>query len=282
VEGPFRQVDQSIFANVLRAIGGQEVGLVEQASDGLLLLAQKGEWLVEHYSFFAVFNTKEEFRVICDGKELGVLPIDSVVTKGATLIFSGRRWHVLEVHEKEKVILVKPARQGVVPIFGGDPGVVHDNVVTRMLSVLEGEVIPVYMDPVATELLSEARSHYRDMRLMERSIVSFEMDKYIVATRRGTVKTSTLALALRGHGFRTEAYDGFLVVEADENVNSLEITLKNIATDSSVSVFANEMNLEFEKYHPYLTEELLQKDALSSRLDVDSLRPLCRELLKIV
>jgi ATP-dependent helicase Lhr and Lhr-like helicase len=56
--------------DVLRALGQPEVALIEQTSDGLLLLGPNGEKLVEHYSFYAVFQTPEEYRLISGGKEL--------------------------------------------------------------------------------------------------------------------------------------------------------------------------------------------------------------------
>jgi len=87
--GPFRQVDTRQFLDVLRALGRAEIGLIEQAGDGLLLLGPNGEKLVEHYSFYAVFQTPEEYRLIWDGKELGTLPIDNMIAPGMLSFFQG-------------------------------------------------------------------------------------------------------------------------------------------------------------------------------------------------
>jgi ATP-dependent Lhr-like helicase len=109
-DGPFRQVSSAIFADVLRAMGQADPALIEQAKDGLLLLGPMGETLVSHYSFYAVFQTPEEYRLISDGRELGTLPVDNMVAPGMMLIFSGRRWLVQEVDDRAKVILVSPRR----------------------------------------------------------------------------------------------------------------------------------------------------------------------------
>jgi ATP-dependent Lhr-like helicase len=159
-EGPFRQMDTGLFLDVLRAMGRPEAELIEQSSDGLLLLGAAGERIVEHYSFYAVFKTPEEFRLVADGKELGTLPIDNILTPGMLLIFSGRRWVVQEIHDLEKVILVKPAKSGVPPLFGGDPGMIHDRVIEKMFDILEGDFEPSYLDQAALRLLSEARATY--------------------------------------------------------------------------------------------------------------------------
>ena len=279
-QGPFRQVGSKTFLSVLRALGDQDIGLIEQASDGLLLLGPKGEQIVEHYSFYAVFQTQEEYRLIANGKELGTLPVDNILSKGMMLIFSGRRWLVQDIHETERVILVVPAKAGVPPIFGGDPGVIHDNVITRMFDLLEGETKPAYMDATALDLLLEARSGFKRLKLATQSIVAFEADSYIVATRCGTIKTTTLALALGAQGFRVQQHDGILIVEENENKKTLGQTLKAMATGTPIDIFNHSPNLIFEKFHGYLTTDLLKVDALASRVDIESLAPLCASMIE--
>jgi len=278
-EGPFREVDEETFLSVLRALGRSEIALIEQASDGLLLLGGTGEKIVEHYSFYAVFQTKEEFRLIADGKELGTMPVNNVISSGMTLIFSGRRWVVKDIHKEDRVILVKPAREGKPPVFGGEPGVVHDIVVGRMFDILEGNANPSYMDKPALKLLEEARFNYKTLNLAKLSIVAFASDSYIVVTRHGTIKTNTLALALVAQGFRIQRHDGLLIVENDKNNESLHHTLENMANALSPDIFSHAPNLEFEKFHRYLTYDLQKKDALSHHLDMESLPLTCVRLL---
>ena len=195
-EGPFRQVDQATFLSVLRALGHPDIGLIEQTSDGLLLLGVRGEGIVEHYSFYAVFQTPQEYRLIAGGTELGTLPVDNMLSPGVMLIFSGRRWLVQDIHEAERVILVVAAKAGVPPVFGGDPGLIHDVVVARMFNILEGDGAPAYLDTTALDLLGEGRSHYSRLKLAEQSVLKTETDSHIVATRCGSVKTTTMTLAL--------------------------------------------------------------------------------------
>ena len=210
--GPFRQVDTQLFLEVLRALGHPETALIEQASDGLLLLGAMGEKLVEHYSFYAVFQTPEEYRLISGGKELGTLPIDNMIAPGMLLIFSGRRWLVQEVLDRDRVILVAPAKAGVPPIFGGDPGNIHDRVIGRMFDVLEGQKRPIYLDATALELLDEARSNYTQLRFDPGRIAQLSDNAAVIATKTGSVRTTTLALALRANGFTVQTHDGFLEV----------------------------------------------------------------------
>jgi len=277
--GPFRQVDPQLFLNVLRALGQPEVALIEQASDGLLLLGANGEKLVEHYSFYAVFQTPEEYRLISGGKELGTLPIDNMIAPGMLLIFSGRRWLVQEVHDRDRVIMVAPSKAGVPPIFGGDPGNIHDRVIERMFDVLEGQKRPIYLDATALELLDEARSHYGQLQFNPGRIEQLSDKAAVIATKTGSVRTATLALALRANGFTVQTHDGFLEVFGKDESPDLIDALSALADGKEVDLFAHSPNLLFEKFHPHLTEELLQKDALSAHLDASGLADLTRSIL---
>lgn len=270
-EGPFRKVTTEVFADVLRAIGHTETGLIEQSGSGLLLLGPAGEKLVEHYSFYAVFQTPEEFRLVAEGRDLGTLPIDNVLAPGMLLIFSGRRWVVQEIHDREKVIMVKPAKAGVPPVFGGDPGDIHDKVIDRMFAVLEGGTQPAYMDAASLKMLDEARAHYDQIGFRATNIQALGERTSIIATRMGTVKTSTLALALRSEGFSVEQHDGFLLVEVGDETPDLRALLADIRSGEPVDLFAGAGNLMSEKFHPYLSSALLVMDAASSKLSVQAL-----------
>lgn len=274
-EGPFKAVGKPVFMDVLRALGHPETGLIEQNEDGLLLLGRVGEKLVEHYSFYAVFQTPEEYRLIAGSKELGTLPILNVMAPGMMLIFSGRRWVIQEVDDRDKVIMVIQSKGGKPPIFGGDPGDIHDNVISRMFTVLEGDSTPVYLDQTARNLVEEARRHYRQMGFATCSIVPLSETTFVLATRVGTIKTNTLALALRGAGYEVESHDGFLTVSWKDASFDLVGTLRLIAAGEEFSLFSDQTNLTFEKFHPYLTRDLLELDALASKVDIASLTNVC-------
>lgn len=278
-KGPFRQVDTQLFLEVLRAIGHPQVALLEQASDGHLLLGERGEKLVDHYSFYAVFQTPEEYRLISGGKELGTLPIDNMIAPGMLLIFSGRRWLVQDVLDRDRIIMVAPAKAGVPPIFGGDPGKIHDRVIERMFDILERQQRPIYLDATAVELLNEARSHYAQLQFDPGQIVQLGDNAAVLATKTGSVRTTTLALALRASGYTVQTYDGFLEVFRKEKSPPLIDALSNLANGTDVDLFAHSPNLQFEKFHPYLPDDLLQMDALLSRLDVNGLADLSRSIL---
>src|SRR5690606_38564056 len=185
VAGPFRQVSPALFADVLRSIGASGTDLIEQAGSGLLLLGRAGEAIVEHYGFYAVFPTPEEYRLIAGGQQLGTIPLDNILAPGMMLIFSGRRWTVREVDSRDRVILVAPAKGGIPPMFGGDPGIIHDRVIEKMAEIFQRQDVPLYLDRTAAELLEEARRNHRAIGLDSSPIVQTGEASHLLATGCG-------------------------------------------------------------------------------------------------
>lgn len=272
-KGPFRQVSQKVFIDLLRALGRPECGLIEQTAQGVLLLGPTGEKLVAHYSFYAVFQTPDEFRLITtEGRVLGVLSVNNILSPGILVIFSGRRWVVREVHDQEKTIVVSPAKAGIPPRFDGDPGEVHDAIVERMFSILADEAVPAYLDPTAQKMLHQARRDYRALGLDKTPIVQIGDNDTLIATKAGTIKTTTLALALRRFDLKVSQFDGFLQVVGSRNGPDVKDVLTHLSQGVGQDILQGAGNLLSEKFHPYLTPELLITDALSAKINLPALK----------
>ena len=282
VQGPFQQVDQGLFTQLLRQLGQPEIAFIEQSSDGTLLLGKRGEWLVENFRFYAVFQTPDEYRIVTDGKQLGVLPISKVLVPDMTIIFSGRRWRIAKIFDAEKLIEVTADRTGKPPIFGGGGGLIHDKVVEKMREVLSDTNIPTYLDEMAATILENARLEGRTLNITKESVYQMGSQHYLIATWAGTIKTSSLALVLQAMGYSTETYDGFLDVRYEEKVEPIEAALAKIASSASFRpdhTLFEEGNFNTEKFHSYLSPELLRKDAFSSRIDLENLPKLARGIV---
>ena len=281
--GPFRLVDQRLFAAVLRHLGNPEVGLIEQAPDGTLLLGRMGERLVEHYSFYAVFQTQREFRIVASGKTLGTLPVATILSDGSTIVFAGKRWRVTAIHDAEKVIEVVSDPAGKPPKFGGTGGVVHDRIVQEMRSVLQSNVEPRYLDETALSLLQAARREFKLLGLGRQAILMIGERAAVVATWAGTVKTSTLALVLTSKGYKVSSSNGgFLVINYSSEMPPLKDTLGLIARTRQVSlgqVLTGKENLMAEKFHQHLSWKLLVQDAESCRFDLNALPQLAQSIV---
>ena len=280
--GPFRTVDRPLFERLLRQLGDPDTALIEQHPDGTLLLGREGERAVEHYSFFAVFQTPQEYRVVHDAKTLGTIPVDSPLAPDLTIIFAGRRWRVLEVHDREKIIEVAPDHAGKPPTFGGDPGEIHERVIQRMREVLLADNLPPFLDDTAVDVLSSARSAYRRSRLDNVPIKRFGDDRYLLAPWTGTVGSASLAIVLACLEYRVSTFDGILEVSSTGSISKNLISeLQDIAANKIdlPDLIRNRASaLIFEKFHHYLGDDLLLSDALSRRLDLSAVPGIAQDL----
>ena len=275
IKGPFQRVDPSVFTRLLRHMGSAEVTLIEQAPDGNLLLGKTGERLVEHYTFYAVFQTPEEFRVMANGSLLGTLPVISPLAPGMSIIFAGRRWLITNLDSKSSVIEVTQDRTGTTPNFGGSSGLIHDTITRKMKEVLSNPLVPSYLDRTAVCLLEQARAEFKRLGLDHKTTCQVGDRSWVLATWTGTVKTSTLALYLKAIGFNVTIYDGLIEITELASLDKLQDALEEAEEieDLHTSGFLEGLKAVMtEKYHGYLSDELLFEEAVSSRLDLGALR----------
>lgn len=264
--GPFPCVTQQQFADFLRCLGSQR--LIMQASDGLLLHGQVGERIVNHFSFYTAFLTPEEYRLVSGDRTLGTLPIDRPVTENSLLIFGGRRWLVLEVDSVKKVIVLKPAKGGKAPVFGGQAGWVHDRIRQEMFAVYSETSVPVFLDAQAKRLLVEARENFHRYGLSNRQIVDKGTTIHIFCWMGDRVM-DTLAAMLRSKGLRT-ANEGISVAVFGSSSEEVENCLRVLLKEGPPDVYELARSIKnkiYEKYDLFLSDELLSTDFALSKLD---------------
>lgn len=276
--GPFRAVTKELFAILLRDLAREETRLIEQSTDGTLLLGENGERIVADYRFYAVFQTDEEYRLLVDGKEIGTLPVDALLAPGMHLIFAGRRWRIEDIDDRAKVIELKPSKEGTPPKFGGDGGAIHDIVRDRMKTVLEDGVLPAYLDPGAADALAIACSEFDRLGLRNAQIISLGDNRCLLAPWLGTVKTTSLAFALKQQGFELDPRD--TAFELDCSADDLRTrVLPGVAKVGLDPAAIAEANLQVDKFHENLSQPLLIQDALSSRIDRASIKTSVEKVL---
>jgi ATP-dependent Lhr-like helicase len=278
--GPFASIDIDTFKALLRGMRATDPPLLEQASDGTLMLGPLGERLTDSYEFFAVFNTPEEFRIVTQGQTLGTISIQNAFGPGDYIVFSGRRWRVLDVDDRTRTVQVEAAPAGRVPQFDGtEAGALHDVVVAKMRVVLVGTSIPVYLDKTAAAHLQEARSAFQEVGLGELNIAADD-DEFLLFPWKGTKTLDALRFALRQSGLSVTPASICLAVPAKDR-DVLRKTLQTLAGASRIDgaeLAQFDENLERAKYDSYIPRELLRHATAVDRLDVTSIPAVCREL----
>ena len=86
-------------------------------------------------------------------------------------------------------------------------------------------------------------------------------------------------------GYQTGTYVGFLDVNYDEGILSLKATLKEIACSAQIStesILSGNTNLIAEKFHPYMSPDLLLQDATSRRINLSALPKLVSRITETI
>ena len=158
---------------------------------------------------------------------------------------------------------------------------IHDTVVQRMRTVLADDAPRRYLDRNAAELLEEARTWFARLCLREQNIVDLDERSTLLATWAGTVRTNTLALALRGHGMSVEVHDGLLDVTGDTAEVREAVERLAIAAPPTGEELAHHVSAPAtEKYHAYLSRDLLLEDVIASRIEAGAVPGLAERLLE--
>jgi ATP-dependent helicase Lhr and Lhr-like helicase len=264
--GAFNGIDKALYIQLLRCLGEQD--LIQQSQEGLLLLGLKGERLVNHYSFYTSFKTPEEFRITTTGKTLGTLPIDYPLIEGMLLIFAGKRWQILSVDRNHRVVDVMQSSAGRVPYFGGDPGMIHDQVRREMRQIYCSENIPAFLDATARDLLLEARTNFAAYDLAENYLLA-NGRQTLIFPWRGSLVMNTLLVQLLAKELVVE--QGAIALTVNLPAKEVWKHLKKLAAakpPDPAMLAATVRNKINEKHDLFLDEDLLCRNYAAGYLDV--------------
>lgn len=278
--GPFRTVDRTLFAELLKCMASTDNKLVEQSPEGLLMIGEFGEKITESHEFYPVFATEREYRIIHETRILGTYPLSSPVAPGETIIFSGRRWRILEIDDTTRVITVKPTRGGKPPYFSGSGGGIHDHVVATMKKILSSDAGYAYIDKVATTMLGNARTAFVELGLGSKSVVPYG-NGVIIFPWVGTTKLQTLNLAFLARKFEAASF-GHAIEVQEATMDGVEGFLREIAeggAPSGEAISARVAKPNQAKFDHHLSGELMMMVTLRERLDVASLPDVARSLM---
>jgi ATP-dependent Lhr-like helicase len=258
--GPFLEIGKAEFAALLGHLGNQAVGLIEQAPDGTLMLGAKGEEIVQSRSFFAVFESTEEWRLVTGGRQLGTLPISFPVHEESLVVFAGQRWFVQSVDDQTKTLQVVPHSGGVVPRFErGSIEPVHDRLAAEMRAVYMDDDIPPWVDSAAAAFLAEARETFRYMQLDRTSLLEEGRDLHVFLWK-GSQATAVFGTAFAMAGLAAEPHDFGITLPKTTKREALAILGKlagmEILSPDDVASFVE--NIRAGKYAEFVPEALLR------------------------
>lgn len=286
-KGPFRNIDLCSFKILLRHMGA--CGLLTQLTSGEVVVGAEGEKLTNHYTFYAVFNTPEEFRILTGNRTLGTVPVDSPLLPGQHIIFGGLRWKVTEIDVEKKVIYVESTKGGQPPLFSGGGMSVHDVVRQEMLAIYRegdyriaiGDQKVDYADAVARSLFTEGSNYFRRYQLHEAHFISQGPNCYVLPWMGDKVVNTITALLVHS-GFKVSSFAGVIEAE-DTSVASVRHALKHIIhsglpTEAELAADVPEKYLD--KYDEFLPESLLASGYGAKAYNIEGTRYWLQENLQ--
>lgn len=276
--GPFRSVNQSQFAVLLRGLA--EHDLIGQIPQGELILGLLGERITANFDFYVAFQTAEEFVIRCGQEEIGKLPATIIPPVGEHLLLAGKRWQVREIVFNKRLVLVvlspgrKPTR------FPGAAGEIHTRVMREMKTVLLNTDEPAYLDQNSNTLLRAARQ--------TASIVSLDKTDVVVGRQNiqwfpwvGTRTLRTLALLAQAAKipFETDKLSITYHLPTPQEFYSHVREISNSQPDA-VALARLMPNKAVEKYDDFVPEQLLDAANAGSRLDILEACQACTRVLR--
>ena len=204
-----------------------------------------------------------------------------------TIIFVGRRWRVLEVHDREKVIEVTPDHAGKPPTFGGDPGEIHENVIQRMRDVLLADNLAAFSRRYGgRSCFPPPEPPIGDRRLDDVPIERFADDQAVSPCAMdwngwqrprlrscwlASITASARSMAFLKSHRRDHRSQG-------PNFRMLDGYRSQTTFDLPDLIRGRTGALIQEKFHYYLGDDLLLSDALSRRLDLSAVPGIAQDL----
>ena len=266
--GPFTEVNQKQYKALLKHLGKENI--LTQTHSGLITLGIRGEKIIEHYTFPAVFQTPEEYRLEHNGKSLGTIPIDPSLIPGQLIVFTGKYWKILSIDaEKRKVVLGKTSG-GKIPLFQGDGIPVHDRIREEMKRIYQQKDIPTYLDKTAKDLMIEGTEYFHCLDLEEKYFVSTGGDTYLLPWR-GDCITQTLSFLLREQGIEAQSTAGIIKAK-NYPVTKVKNAIRSILNKPKPDVLKLACLfpvLKNEKYDWTVPETLQQIEYAARFLDID-------------
>ncbi len=253
---------------------------------GGLIIGLAGERLLRSFKFFAVFKDSEDFTVRCGSDEIGTITTPPPV--GDRFALAGRVWEVEELDIQRKLIYVHRVDGKMEISWPGDFGEIHTKILQRMKQVLAEDTIYPYLKENAQKRLEIARRCARNTGLLEHSLVHLGGYSYCLFPWLGTRSFRTLRKYLKhnakkynisGIEFEGCYYITFKMEKStpEHLISSLAENIERHGINPHELVESGEIPI-FEKYDPYIPQDLLRYAYASDRLRADEAEEKIKEL----
>ncbi|PIT38245.1 DEAD/DEAH box helicase [Snodgrassella alvi] len=273
-EGPFQNITTYQFKILLSHMGIQQ--LITQTHNNILVLGVNGEKLVNHYTFYSVFHTPEEYRLITENKILGSIPMLGFLTVNQNIIFAGQRWQIIAINTEDKVILVRHTKAGNPPRFASSSLNIHDAIREEMYKILCAEDfrIPVeqekadFTDDTTKKMFTGSCQIFKALKLHKENLIQLGNKVYLFPWK-GDKIVNTLFALLKREKLDPDMNAGFITIP-NSSIQQVKTILQHLAQaqQDEAWILAEQVpERKLEKYDAYLPDNLLLMSYASQAFD---------------
>lgn len=270
---PFAEIDQNEYRLLLQKMIQEDY--LQRMDSGEVIIGLKGEKIVQHFSFYAVFQDEQVYHVFSQSGEIGTLSNCPAV--GEVFILAGRSWQVSSIDEERKMIYVKLVKNNRIPKWIGDhAGLIHTKIVKRMKQVLQEETMYAYLQPGSQELLNKTRNFVKENYILDRDFIPASTKSFYLCPWVGSRELFTINnLLLCGLKDDLQIYTirqgkHYLEIRSGLSVDDFKAALNktSIAIDDPNQVIPDQQPLRMDKYDYMVPKDLLREAFLRNVLDV--------------
>ncbi|MCD7879543.1 MAG: DEAD/DEAH box helicase [Candidatus Gastranaerophilales bacterium] len=260
------------FIKILQNLNSEKI--IYQMTDGIITLSKLGERIVENYEFYAAFMTPKDWKVVCNGKEIGQISGNNLLflKEGSHFLLAGKRWEIIEFKNKIQTIVVKKAQGKKSIKFNGGTQNIHRAIHQKMFEIYETNYVPKYLSPISIPILKEGYENYKTYIKTS--------DSNILPVLEGTKIQNTIGLLFKYCGVDIE--DGGIGFYSASEKNELIKILKTIdfsLIDKNSIINLIDRSLKYKKKFDYLLpDDILNKAYEQQCLDFDGARKFVENL----
>lgn len=271
----FKHISQEDYKTLLRYMLEKEQ--IEFTERGGLLIGKSGEYVVNNYEFYSVFENETEYSVKCKSEEIG--SVQQMFPVGESFALAGRTWRVIEADKKGGVIYVEEI-EGISTNkwFGFDGVSVHNFVMKKVRSILNNNVKYPFLSGSAACRLDEIRDIAQNTEFSIRTVVSINEDINAVFPFLGTAELYTLSFVLKSMGMDNEVliqsnfpvcifirgYSKDKIYDALKKIKNLPVSKESLVLPEGIEIRG--------KFNDYIPKELLRKQYAEDFLDIESMK----------
>jgi len=269
-KGPWQNIDTTTFAWLLKGMG--KADLIDQLQSGELVVGLQGERLVSNYEFYTAFQTPQEYRLINQGRNIGTLPMTVPYIQGQLLIFSGRRWVIESVDDESKILNIKAAQSGTVPLFYGEAAPVHRKIRQEMRRIYSSDLLPGFCDENTCRYIKKTRFYFSEQGLDRQNWIQSGKHLYWFVWDSDVV-LNTMALILASHHIQASTYGPSLCIDGTSNGNDIFRLLQDSVDDLSQNDLTEMVPSKAPgKFDQYLPDEYKRVSFASQTVNLQYLR----------